>query len=524
MFSGSQSEPVESVKWAATIDELRASTPEDSALGVAAGYRDEGDGGGGLFAWNPESDEPVDGGTVFAPVSGGENTGRWERLERRDGVYNVRHFGAHPDREDNAPAFQAALDAAASAHGTVFVPDGMYRTASVLTMHPNTGMLGSEGGRTIIQKTNHSVGPDVRRYNRSYNTHDDYAVDSVLSIDNPGEEAKFAMNVVLQNLRLRGKARYTGEKEDRNQYGVYAPRIYKGHFRNVSVSGVSDGFLFREIIVSSVEDCVATQVGRGFVVPTHETGGGTSTRFNGCYTTRTDRWGYYLKGMSYTTMQGCACDMAGQEDRGGGYFISLGKGISIISCGCESTSAPALYIERSSVSVMGFKTYKVRGSASYSSYLHVKSAAVTFVSCLFDSLIDPKQTRNARILGGSSVAFIHSDRASGGRDNLVDDSSSLTILDQGELRVHEDGGKTEITPDGVNVQDQRVLSHRQPAVGFLEGLDEVDTPGALETLDDDVVPETINANFARLQDSLNKVLRVLGREGHGLTEDGVAEK
>jgi hypothetical protein len=506
------------VVWAATISDLRTSTPEEPALGVAAGYRKEDDGGGGLFAWNPASQAPEDGGTVFGPAAEENHRGRWRRLRRREDVFNVRHFGAHPDQPDNASAIQAAIDAAASAKGAVHVPDGTYRVASGLMMQPHTEMRGSEGGRTIIQKTTQSVGPDVHRYNRPYDTYDEYAVDSIVSVDNPGDASKFAKGVVLQNLQLRGKAWETKDKEDRSRYGLYAPRLFKGHFRNVTVSGVSDGFYFREIIVSSVEDCVATQVDRGFVVPTHKTGGGTSTRFDGCYTTRTDRWGYHLKGMSYTTLQGCACDMAGEDGNGGGYFLSLGRGISVISCGCESTSVPALRIEDSHVSVTGFKTYNMRGAASsYGSYLHVKSATVSFLGCVFDELVEPNRSRNARILDGSSVAFVHSGRPRGGRDDYVDDNSHLTVLDRGELHLH--GAQTAaVRPDGIELDGQQVVHNRQPAVGHLEGLDDVDASGSLQALDE-ADPRVINANFARLQESINQILSVLGKDGHGLTDD-----
>ncbi|MCX5659898.1 MAG: right-handed parallel beta-helix repeat-containing protein [Planctomycetota bacterium] len=57
--------------------------------------------------------------------------------------FNVREFGAKGDGvADDTAAFQAALDAAGSARGTVFVPDGVYLCGTI-RMPPHTGLLGN---------------------------------------------------------------------------------------------------------------------------------------------------------------------------------------------------------------------------------------------------------------------------------------------------------------------------------------------------------------------------------------------
>lgn len=161
-------------------------------------------------------------------------------------------------------------------------------------------------------------------------------------------------------------------------------------------------------------------------------------------------------------------------------------------------------------------------TSSYGSYLHVKSATVSFLGCVFDELVEPNQSRNVRILDGSSVAFVHSGRPSGGRDDYVDDSSYLTVLERGELHLH--GKQTAaLHSEGIELDGQQVVHTCQPAVGHLDGLDDVDASGSLQSLDE-ADPRVINANFARLKESINQILSVLGKDGHGLTDDEGADR
>lgn len=113
------------------------------------GYADHADGGGGIFCYKPSSTAADDGGTVIKPTSG---SGRWHRSF--SGPLNVRWFGAKGDgKQDDAPAIQRAVDtayafaptytnhpvAAVKTFGSVFVPTGEYRLASVPPSPPSPG-------------------------------------------------------------------------------------------------------------------------------------------------------------------------------------------------------------------------------------------------------------------------------------------------------------------------------------------------------------------------------------------------
>jgi hypothetical protein len=105
------------------------------------GYHAPGDGGGGLFFWDPTSGEPDNAGTVIMPAAnlirwvaaeggGGQGlalAGRWKRVI--EGPLSVKWFGAKGDGQSAAldgPAIQAALDAVPPDGGTVVFPPGHY--------------------------------------------------------------------------------------------------------------------------------------------------------------------------------------------------------------------------------------------------------------------------------------------------------------------------------------------------------------------------------------------------------------
>ena len=420
---------VPSIRIAPTIEALRQLEPQEGVVYVK-GYHEPGDGGGGAFNWSEANVREPDGGIVltsarppYEPRAAKE--GRWLRIQEQHDVYYARQFGAHPDREDNTAAIQAAIDAAYTSGGTAYITSGTYRIAGVLMMKPGMALEGAAGASTTLLKTSRRKGPDIRRYNHVYDVYDEYNVDSIISIDRPDESLKFAQYVTLRNLRLNGLAAKTGDKADRNTFGVYAPRLMKACIENVTSTRVEQGFYFREIIVSRVEQCVASYVGIGFHV-SREAGGGTSTTFQACFVSRADQWGYLLRSLSYSSLNSCACDHAGSSESGGGYFVGVGHGISFISCGCEASYGPALRIMHSEVTVTGFKTYAIKGGPSASdSYIHVEDSKVTFIGSKFDEMNEPMQAKNARYLGQSHVVFIASDMPCGGAKATVSHESDV---------------------------------------------------------------------------------------------------
>lgn len=104
----------------ATIADLVALEPPPGAgLVRVAGYRRAGDGGGGLFRYEADSEAPSDGGSVFSLQRG---PGRMIRVVARDDSPLAEWFGAHGDGDAPDPHDdQQAINRCLAAYGRVLL-------------------------------------------------------------------------------------------------------------------------------------------------------------------------------------------------------------------------------------------------------------------------------------------------------------------------------------------------------------------------------------------------------------------
>lgn len=137
----------------AKVQQFVATYAALTALATATGLVDNGiyftyarateeDGGAGFWRYDSASTATANGGTILAIDGGG--AGRFFRLY--SGAINVRWFGALGDNTaDDTSEIQAAYTAIPSTGGTVFWPDGTYKTSSVIVVKANTRTLFSAG-------------------------------------------------------------------------------------------------------------------------------------------------------------------------------------------------------------------------------------------------------------------------------------------------------------------------------------------------------------------------------------------
>lgn len=131
------------------------------------GYSAAGDGGGGLFRWDPTDTSSADnGGTILTPTSSPTPAGRWKRVY--EGEVNARWFGVNPSNLDNTAALQAAVDwvrtdttrtgGVTPSGGGIFIPAGYYRFKldegtsglSTITISSNYVYFRGEGKNTVL--------------------------------------------------------------------------------------------------------------------------------------------------------------------------------------------------------------------------------------------------------------------------------------------------------------------------------------------------------------------------------------
>ncbi len=119
-----------------TISELRAFTnlaDVGSFDVVLLHHSSPNDRGGGIFRWNPASQQPDDNGLHIKPqIVSPEKAGRFERVFVGD--VDICWFGAQGDDvSDDSPAIQAAIDwTAKTGGGVVRVPPGSFICNNVL--------------------------------------------------------------------------------------------------------------------------------------------------------------------------------------------------------------------------------------------------------------------------------------------------------------------------------------------------------------------------------------------------------
>jgi len=112
------------------VDRLSDSSPDQPTCLRVLGYVEPGDGGGGLFCFDPASMAAEDGGTVFAPdVS---VPGRW--LRDWTGDLHVTWFGATANAPSPGTSLQAAIDAAVTLKVPLSLNNQVLRVTDTVTI------------------------------------------------------------------------------------------------------------------------------------------------------------------------------------------------------------------------------------------------------------------------------------------------------------------------------------------------------------------------------------------------------
>jgi hypothetical protein len=408
-----------------TVAALKRASPDEGAppLVRVLGYRMPGDGGGGLFRWDATATTETDGGLVFVPEAA-QGAGRWVRLRDATTVYNVRHFGAHPDQDDNAPFIQAAIHAARreGKGGVVHVPAGFYRIRSPIMLKDNVHLRGEAWGCTRLIKTTNAVGPTLERQAPNRDTSDDFAVDAIVLIDH--REGKYGKGGGIAELML------TASSPEPVRYGVYGPRLTSKVFDNVAVFNCAYGWFMHSAFMCRFQGCRAKDVETGFALAPDATGraGGTSLDISNFYAARCSRVGYDLDGLKYSTLQACAADnIASSADGIGAYRLHLCRGVTLAGCGGEHVYGHVVYATSSVLALSGCTTYAIRGQRGRrNAFLRFDDTTASVHGCAFPPYVEPAEAHNEIVEGTSRVHYVATKRPEGGRSVLLGQQAKLT--------------------------------------------------------------------------------------------------
>jgi hypothetical protein len=123
---------------------------DESRAAVVGGYNWIGDGGGGVFFWDPSTTAGENYGTIIVPTS--SPSGRWLRIY--SGPLDVRYFGAkglgNPAQTDQINMNLAISATAAQGGGEVYVPPGSYMITGPIVINTHGVRLVGAGAASRI--------------------------------------------------------------------------------------------------------------------------------------------------------------------------------------------------------------------------------------------------------------------------------------------------------------------------------------------------------------------------------------
>ncbi|MFI1607860.1 glycosyl hydrolase family 28-related protein [Streptomyces griseofuscus] len=248
---------------------------------------------------------------------------------------NVKDYGARGDGiTDDAPALQAAITAASAAGGgTLYVPAGRYILNTALTWSSGVNAVGAGDRVSILQSSNPNL-------------------DCISGTDISG--------VTLQGLQLSGPGRGFGSGVRFTRFS--APSTANITLRDVMIRSFGGDGVFCHELASSVLHRVRVRTcgGIGFHLqaPQDTVLGGASTSLIGCSAEGNVTAGYWLDGMSYTSLTACAA-----QGSPSGFRLDTCTAVNLTGCGAElCTTGLTVYGGKGAV-VAGFTSEASDGTS-----------------------------------------------------------------------------------------------------------------------------------------------------------------
>jgi hypothetical protein len=248
---------------------------------------------------------------------------------------NVKKYNAKGDGvTDDAPAIQAAINAASAAGGgTLYFPAGRYILNAALTWASGVNAIGAGARVSILQSTNQTL-------------------DCITGTDISG--------VTLQALQLSGPGRGYGS-------GVRFTRFSAPSTANISLRDMliqsfgGDGVFCHELASSTLHRVrVRTCGGLGFHLrsPQDTVLGGTSTSLISCSAEGNVTGGFWLDGMAYTTLNACSA-----SNTPAGYRLDNCLAVNITGSGAEQCTTGLIIYGGNGTVVNGFYTEASDGTS-----------------------------------------------------------------------------------------------------------------------------------------------------------------
>ena len=261
----------------------------------------------------------------YGIISSGSTTPR-SLSDRFSDIGNVKDYESLKVGNDWEPAFRRCI----ADHDITFVPDGLYEILNPIVLPPYKSLIGTQTPTIDATKW-------VCTIWKSTNNLDEAGNDSIIQMHNnqrhpdyPSDTSRYhSGNQRLENLALRGNISTGypnvsggGLNGAQNDYGVYYSTGDSVFIKNISCHNTETMLYMKQPWLSEVTSF------QGF--GTIETVTGTTTNFTGCEALWCGRGGYIF-GHTYSTIQGCGCDVPFKA----AYTFKNADCLTLISCGNE---------------------------------------------------------------------------------------------------------------------------------------------------------------------------------------------
>jgi Pectate lyase superfamily protein len=320
---------------------------------------------------------------------------------------SVKDFGAVGDGvTDDYAAFAAAI--AVSKRVYVPNPSVKYCISRPLVLDDDQQLIGESRETCIIEKTT-TNGPSPAlgivsgtRGGVAFNY--DYDKNAVVIIKKPAARA-YPNNIGIHNITLQGKSGVTVE------YGVYAPRLARSRFTQVTINVVTNGWFTYDSWMCTFEGVECKYISYGFRWENDGTGtgSGTSCTFIGCFANIADVYGWYLYGLVYSSIVSCASESivsAVAGNRPAAWFFNLCKGLTVNGCGSEVVKGFTFRISGGSVDIRGGRfdglTGDTFGSSTAVVYLDNGAKVAIGGGARFEAVTSPGNLYNEFVSGAGS--------------------------------------------------------------------------------------------------------------------------
>lgn len=313
----------------------------------------------------PAATERYNGGVISAIdasqvvyTATGSNTVPVNQEDWNDQWLSVIAYGAVGDGvNDDWPAIQAALDDGVTLKRAVYLPSPTvkYCVSRPLVLDDGQQLIGESREKCVIEKTT-TLGPSpalgivpVVRGGVTYNY--DYDKNAIVIPKKPAGRA-YPNSIGIHNITLQAASGVTVD------YGVYAPRLARSDFNQITVANTTNGWFTYDswMCVFRRVECNDTVYGMRWENDGSGNGTGTSCTFIDCFVNRCSTYGWYLYGLTYSSIISCASESIEGLTAGSrpvAWFFNLCRGLSVISCGSEVVKGYVFRISGGSVNIRG---------------------------------------------------------------------------------------------------------------------------------------------------------------------------